>query len=201
MKDIFCCGALLLALVGYGCSTPADHSRITPSSSPAAVTTEPSLSQDERLYLQAMAEHQKLGIGLAQDAQRQAQDKQVKQLADRLLSDYNTRLRKLEGLGAVSPDGRENPEQEKRSLGSPQSSPPGSTPASASQVGPGVVMTGEGSYDARWLKTFRQHNENGVSLAGNMAIKLKNQGLIQWNAEMIQSEKAELTEMQALRVL
>ncbi len=93
-------------------------------------------------------------------------------MADRLLSDYNTRLRKLEGLGAVAPDGRENPEQE-----------------------------GPGSYDARWLKMFRQHNQNGLSLAGNKAIKLKNQGLLQWNADIIQSEKAELAEMQALRVL
>ncbi|MBX3166516.1 MAG: DUF305 domain-containing protein [Candidatus Eremiobacteraeota bacterium] len=201
MKDIFCGGALLLALVGYGCSTPSDNTQITASSSPAAVTTETSLSQDERLYLQAMAEHQKLGVSLAQDAQRQARDKALKQLADRLLTDYNTRLRKLEGLGAVAPDGRENPEQEKRSLGSPRSSPPGSQPASSVQVGPGVVVAGEGSYDARWLKTFRRHNENGVRLAGNLEAKLRNQGLLQWNRDMISSEKAELAELQALSVL
>jgi uncharacterized protein (DUF305 family) len=97
MREAFCGAAILLALVGYGCSSPSDNTRVTASSSPAAVSTEPSLSQEERLYLQAMAEHQKLGVSLAQDAQRQAQDTRVKQLADRLLSDYNTRLRKLEG--------------------------------------------------------------------------------------------------------
>ena len=191
MKDLFCGGALLLALIGYGCS----------SSTPAALSTEPTLSQEERLYLQAMAEHEKLGLSLAQDAQRQAQDKSVKQLADRLVSDYNTRLRKLEGLGAVAPDGRENPEQERRSLASPQTSAPGSAPVSSLKIGPGMVLQGQGSYDNRWLRTFRQHNENGVDLAGNMAVKLKNQGLQHWNAEMIRSERAELAEFQALRVL
>lgn len=193
MKDFFCGGALLLALIGYGCSSSGSLS--------ASVSSEPTLSQEERLYLQAMAEHEKLGLDLAQDAQRQAQDKTVKQLADRLVGDYNSRLRQLEGLGAVAPDGRENPEQEKRSLASAQTGVPGQSPVTSGMLGPGMVPQGRDSYDNRWLRTFRQHNENGVDLAGNMAVKLKNQGLQHWNAEMIRSERAELAEFQALRVL
>ena len=187
MREMFCGGALLLALIGYGCSSAGP-----------VVSTDSSLSQDERLYLSAMAEHEKLGLNLAQDAQRQAKDKLVKQLADRLVSDYNTRLRKLEGLGAVAPDGRENPEQEKQS---PASGQPGSPSLAALEVGPGMVKLGEGSYDARWLRTFRQHNENGVRLGGNLGARLQNQALLQWNQEMIVQEKAELAEFQALRVL
>ena len=64
-----------------------------------------------------------------------------------------------------------------------------------------MVAAGTGSYDARWLTTFRQHNENGVRLAASFGSKLKNQALLQWNADMIRSEKAELAELQRLRVL
>lgn len=200
MKDVFCGCALIVGLIGYGCSSPSDSSHVVASSSPAAVTTEPSLSQDERLYLQAMAAHEKAGLNLAQEAQSRAQDKSLKQVVDRLVSDYNQRLRGLEALGAVAPDGRENPEQEKRSMGSPQTEATGSAPSSL-ETGPGAVAEGPGSYDQRWLKTFRQHHDKGAKLAVEMQPRIKNRGLLEWHNAMIQGEKKELTELQSLRVL
>jgi len=190
--------ATALVLLGSGCAKNSDNTTPVASNSPPARSTEPSLATEDRTYLQLMARHEKYGLLLAQDAQRQATDKSLKQLADQFVSEQNEALRKLEGLGAVIPDGRENAEQEERSLASakPESGAPTQT---VTDVGPGTVAPGTESYDLRWKKTYLELDQKGLELARQHQGKLKNQGLQQWNDELLKRDQAQLDQVTALR--
>ena len=182
--------ATALVLLWAGCAPNIDQ-----ASAPTR-SNEPALAAEDRSYLQLMARHEKYGLLLAQDAQRQATDKSLKQLADRFVSQQNEGLRQLEGLGAVAPDGRENPEQEERSL---TATPAAGAPTTAvSDVGPGTVPPGSNSYDERWKTTYRELDQRGVELALQYQGKLKNQGLQRWNEELLKRNQAQLVQVRGL---
>ena len=160
------------------------------------------INPEEHAYLHLMAEHQKLGVSLAQQALTQGSANEVKDLARRLQAAENQDLNQLIGLGAAPPDGRESPEQEARTPARPEpSGPPLATHNLVGQTGPGSVAPGKKSYDKRWIQAYEAHHKAGLNLVRDYRAKLTSQSLQMWTNQFERRERAQLAEIRALRVL
>ena len=161
------------------------------------------INPEEHAYLHLMAEHQKLGVSLAQQALTQGSAYEVKDLARRLQAAENQDLNQLIGLGAAPPDGRDSPEQEARTPEQPRPSGPPLTskPDLVGLAGPGSVAPGKKSYDKRWIQAYEAHHKAGLNLVRDYRAKLTSQSLQMWTNQFERRERAQLAEIQALRVL
>jgi uncharacterized protein (DUF305 family) len=133
-------------------------------------------------FLDMMIHHHEMALDMSQDALQNAQSAEVKSLAQKILDDQQAEIARMEGWRkAWYPDvPRMKSEEMAHHMGA-------------------VDMSGEGSFDQRFLREMIKHHQDALKMATDAQKKAEHSELREMATDIISKQQAEIEQMEELR--